>query len=316
MVMEARFRPSLALAPTPMVALRLDPGDPVVWCKLEYLNPSGSTKDRIAVHILEKARRSGVLRTGGMVVEASSGSTSIALAMACARLDLRFTAFIPDTATNERALMIQAYGGKVHRVAGGMPEVIAVAARFAGETGAFAARQFENPDNAEAHRWHTAAEILAQLPGLAIDAVVSGVGTGGTLVGLHGGLCDGGHDPIPVAAMPVGPLDGGNAECCSMCFSKAVPGVIECCSVIYQRWKETGAAAKLREVVVGEDECMEVTRRLWAMGHPAGPSSGLNLAAALATARELGPGAVVVTVFPDRMERYFSHRVFDGLREW
>lgn len=297
-----------------MVALRLDPGDPVIWCKLEYLNPSGSTKDRIAAHILEKARRSGVLPPGGMVVEASSGSTSIALAMACARLDLRFTAFIPDTATNERALMIQAYGGTVHRVTGSMSEVIAAAARYAAETGAFAARQFENPDNAEAHRWHTAAEILAQLPGLAIDAIVSGVGTGGTLVGLHEGLRDGGHDPIAVAAMPVDPLDGGNAECCSMRFSKAVPGVIECCSILYQQWKEAGGALKLRELAVDEGECMELTRRLWAMGHPAGPSSGLNLAAALATARELGPHAVVVTVFPDRMERYFSHRVFDGLR--
>lgn len=302
------------LAPTPLVAVRLRDDDPVVWCKLEYLNPSGSTKDRIAVHILDKARRAGKLPRGTMVVEASSGSTSIALAMACARMDLGFTAFIPDTATNERALMIQAYGGRVIKVAGGMPGVIAAAAAFATETGAFAARQFENPDNAEAHQWHTASEILAQLPGLMIDAVVSGVGTGGTLVGLHQGLQDGGQDPVPVAAMPIGQPDHPNPECCSMCFSKAVPGVIDGCSMIYQQWKSTPAAARLREFPVDEEVCIDFTRRLWALGHPVGPSSGLNLAAAMASARELGPQSVVVTVFPDRMERYFSHRVFDGLR--
>lgn len=306
--------PSLALSPTPLVAIRLEADDPVVWCKLEYLNPSGSTKDRIAFHILEKARRAGMIGPGSEVVEASSGSTSIALAMACARLGLRFTAFIPNTATHERELMIRAYGGVVHRVPGGMPEAIAKAADHAGETGAFPARQFENPDNAEAHRWHTATEILSQLPGLPIDAVVSGVGTGGTLVGLHQGLVGNGHDPIPVAAMPMCPVEAGNPECGSLAFSSAVPGVIECCSLIYSRWRETDEARRLRECLVDEGRCLELTHRLWAAGYPAGPSSGLNLAAALDTARDLGSGAVVVTVFPDRMERYFSHRVFSALR--
>jgi cysteine synthase A len=312
--MARLLHPPLSLAPTPLVAIRLEADDPVVWCKLEYLNPSGSTKDRIAYHILEKARHAGAIGPGSTVVEASSGSTSIALAMACARLGLRFTAFIPDTATSERALMIRAYGGAVHRVSGGMDQAIAMAAAHAAETGAFPARQFENPDNAEAHRRQTATEILAQLPGLPIDAVVSGVGTGGTLVGLHQGLVDGGHDPIPVAAMPTCPMESGNPECGSLAFSKAVPGVIECCSLIYGRWKQTAEARRLRELSVDEERCLTLTHRLWAAGYPAGPSSGLNLAAALDTARGLDAGAVVVTVFPDRMERYFSHRVFGGLR--
>ncbi|MDB4637111.1 pyridoxal-phosphate dependent enzyme, partial [bacterium] len=104
-----------------------------------------------------------------LVVEASSGSTSIALAMTCAQMGLRFLAFIPDTATSERSLMIQAYGGEVRKVSGGMPEVIRTAAEFSDDDGVFLARQFENADNAEAHQLFTAHEIMVQLPDVNID---------------------------------------------------------------------------------------------------------------------------------------------------
>jgi len=90
------------IPPTPLVPVRLNEEFSLIWCKLEYLNPSGSTKDRIARHILEKAWRQGKVSPGDLVVEASSGSTSIALALCCAQMGLRFLAFIPDTATNER----------------------------------------------------------------------------------------------------------------------------------------------------------------------------------------------------------------------
>jgi cysteine synthase A len=305
------------LSPTPLVPIVLQPGAPAIWCKLEFLNPSGSTKDRIARHILEKARRRGQLKPGDLVVEASSGSTSIALALACAQMGLRFLAFIPESATNERSLMIQAYGGEVRKVPGGMLQVIAAADAFAAANRAFPARQFENPDNAEAHRLFTAHEILAQLPVPRIDAVVSGVGTGGTLVGLHAGLVDAGCAPVPVAAIPrsTDTLQS-NAECCSVSFSKHVPGVVEGCSKIYARWKDSPAAAGLREIAVEDARCLELTRQLWAQGFPVGPSSGLNLAAALDVAAQLKTDGdpVIVTVLPDRMERYFSHKVFDTLR--
>ena len=101
------------VAATPLVPVQLDADDPVVWCKLEFLNPSGSTKDRIARFILEKAWRQGRLRCGDLVVEASSGSTSIALALACAQLGLRFLAVMPEGVSNERVLIIRAYGGRV-----------------------------------------------------------------------------------------------------------------------------------------------------------------------------------------------------------
>src|SRR4051812_13833552 len=178
------------VAPTPLVPVQLDPAAPPVWCKLEFLNPSGSTKDRIARHILEKACRRGELRLGSTVVEASSGSTSIALALACAQMGLRFVAVMPEGVSDERSLIVRAYGGEVRFTAqdAGIRGAIAEAERLAGETGAFLPRQFANPDNAEAHRQGTAREVIDQIPSGVVDAVVSGVGTGGTLVGLYHGL--------------------------------------------------------------------------------------------------------------------------------
>src|SRR5687768_16890352 len=87
---------------TPLAVVRLDPDGPSIWCKLEFLNPSGSTKDRIAGYILEKAWRQGLLTPNSLVVEASSGSTSIAMALACAQLGVRFRAVMPVGVSNER----------------------------------------------------------------------------------------------------------------------------------------------------------------------------------------------------------------------
>jgi cysteine synthase len=130
----------------------------VIWCKLEFLNPSGSTKDRIARFILEKAWREGRLGAGYQVIEASSGSTSIALALACAQLRVRFLAVMPEGVSNERVLMIRAYGGEVcfsPREAG-IRGAIAETERLGQEPKTYLPRQFANPDNALAHRVGTA----------------------------------------------------------------------------------------------------------------------------------------------------------------
>ena len=302
--------------PTPLVPVTLDAELGPVWCKLEFMNPSGSTKDRIARHILEKGWRRGELRAGDTVVEASSGSTSIALALACAQMGLKFVAFIPSTATHERGMMIRAYGGEVRRVEGGMAKVLDVAAEAAVVNGWFAAKQFENPDNAEAHRLFTGPEILSQMECGCVDAVVSGVGTGGTLRGLWEAFDDAGCDAKAFAAIPCeGKVFGDNAESCSLAFSKEVPGVVECLSEIYRDWQQGPRGGAIEEINISEDRCLDLTRRLWALGFPVGPSSGLNYAAALVAKRWLGRDSRVITVFPDRMERYFSHRIFDELRE-
>jgi cysteine synthase A len=291
------------LGPTPLVPVRLEAAGPAIWCKLEFLNPSGSTKDRIARYMLEKAWRQGTLCPGDTVVEASSGSTSIALALAAAQMGLRFVAVMPEGVTEERVLTIHAYGGEVVLTprSVGVRGAMAHVERLARESGAFTPRQFENPDNAEAHRVWTGQEILAQMPGGGVDAVVSGVGTGGTIVGLHEAFREAGCPVTAFVARPVIGTGGlGDVECCS--FSSRVPGVVDGLSRLFDPARMPG----LVQMDVADELAMDTARALIRRGFPVGPSSGLNYAAALEAARRLGPGAQVVTVFPDRMERYFS----------
>jgi cysteine synthase A len=296
------------LAPTPLVSVACD-GGPAIWCKLEFLNPSGSTKDRIARYIMEKAWREGRISAGSAVVEASSGSTSIAMALACAQLGMRFIAVMPEGVSNERVLIIRAYGGEIRLTpkSGGIRGAIAETERLAAETGAFLPRQFSNPDNAAAHRYGTAREIIDQIPGGGVDAVVTGVGTGGTLVGLFQGFRDAGcQAAVPIAAKPVDLVEGcmGGVECCS--FSARIPGVVDSVSTIFEPARLPG----LETIEVPDADAIATTRQLIRLGFPVGPSSGLNYRAAQIAAERMRPGAQVVTVFPDRMERYFSTELF------
>jgi cysteine synthase len=299
------------LAPTPLAPVTLTgSGGVSIWCKLEFLNPSGSTKDRIARYILEKAWREERIGPGSTVAEASSGSTSIAMALACAQMGIGFTAVMPEGVSNERVLIIRAYGGQIRLTpkAEGILGSIAETERLARETGAFLPRQFSNPDNAQAHRTGTAREIMDQIPGGVVDAVVSGVGTGGTLVGLYQGFREGGCRVTPVVARPVNLVEGslGGVECCS--FSSRIPGVVDSMSAIFVPEAMPG----LESIEVRDDEALAAARELMRMGFPVGPSSGLNYRAAQIVAARLEPGAQIVTVFPDRMERYFSTELFGG----
>lgn len=294
------------IATTPLVPVQLTPGSASIWCKLEFLNPSGSTKDRIARHILEKQWRVGRLRAGDKVVEASSGSTSIAFALACAQMGLKFTAVMPESVSNERVLIIRSYGGNIILVpkAAGMLGAIARAAEESERTGAFYPKQFENLDNAEAHRVSTGQEILSQIPGGVVHGICSGVGTGGTIVGLYNAFSQAGCPVTPILARPI---EGGasfEVECHS--FSSRVPGVVDGLSKLYSN----ASLAGLLEIDVHDSVAIETTRELINKGFPVGPSSGLNYAAAVKAQSILGPKAQVVTVFPDRMERYFSTELF------
>lgn len=295
------------LGPTPLVGVQLDPSDPKIWCKLEFLNPSGSTKDRIARYILEKAWRQGRIHQETIVAEASSGSTSIAFALACAQLGIQFVAFMPEGVSAERVMMIRAYGAEVRLTPReeGIQGSIRATRELASQCDAFLPIQFANPDNSEAHRLHTAREAIDQIPGNQVDAVVSGVGTGGTLVGLYQGLCDVGCSVTPVLARPVQAGPSTEIECCS--FSGRIPGVLDSMSEIYRNAHLPG----LITIQIPDEEAMETTRRLIRLGFPVGPSSGLNFAAALRAYKMLdAKDPTVLTVFPDRMERYFSTELF------
>jgi cysteine synthase len=290
---------------TPLAPVRLSAGSPVIWCKLEFLNPSGSTKDRIARYIIGNAFERGEVKPGGTVIEASSGSTSISMALVCAQLGLRFIAVLPEGVSNERVLMIRAYGGAIHFSGkdGGIAGCIRESERLAAETKGFLPRQFCNPENVAAHQFGTAREILEQIPGGTVGAVVSGVGTGGTLIGLMRG-CNGGRGvPRAFLARPVDLGTNREQECCG--FSCRIPGVMECASGLFRESDHLN----LSTIEVSDEEALETARELIRLGFPVGPSSGLNYRAATIAARTVG-SANIVTVFPDRMERYFSTNLF------
>lgn len=295
-------------SPTPLVAVRLDPASPGVWCKLEYMNPSGSLKDRIARYILGKAWQDGRITSNSIVVEASSGSTSIAMALTCAQLGLRFRAVMPEGVSGERLLCIRAYGGEVVTTpkSDGVRGALLEAERMAlQDSRVFLPRQFQNPENTDAHRLGTAQEILEQLPRSGPLAVVSGVGTGGTLMGLCAGLKEAGCEIIPVMARPIHLLRTPELECCS--FSDRIPGVVDRLSVLFDEALLPG----LVTIEVEDREALDATRALIQLGFPVGPSSGLNyLAAARAALQLKRPDVRFVTVFPDRMERYFTTELF------
>lgn len=293
------------LPPTPLVPIQLSSSAPVIWCKLEFLNPSGSTKDRIARHILGKAYREGRLQAGSTVIEASSGSTSIAMALVCAQLRLRFLAVLPEGVSNERVLMIRAYGGAIHFSAkdAGIMGCIRESERLASELNGFLPCQFSNPENAGAHEFGTAREAVEQMPDHRVDAVVSGVGTGGTLVGLIRGCNTGGLALRAFLAIPVDLDQTREPECCS--FSSRIPGVVECASSLFRACDYPG----IHTIEVRDEEAIETARELIRLGFPVGPSSGLNYRAALLAAEITGSGNIL-TVLPDRMERYFSTALF------
>jgi cysteine synthase len=303
---------ALVAARTPTVAWEDASTGCTLWLKQEYQLTSGSTKDRLAAHVLAKAVAAGRVHEGTTVVEASSGSTSIAFAMACAALGVRFVAVLPEGVSNERLLIIRRYGGEWLLVPadGGMPGAIAETERMAAaDPDVFLPRQFTNPDNVEAHELRTGPELVDAVSagGARLDGFVASVGTAGTLMGV--GRVVRAAAPGAVVARVIVADEALDAEQGGpACLG--IPGVVDCLSGLLDE-AELGGHPPL---AVPRAEAMDATRELARRGFPVGPSSGLNLAGARLLGRELGPGHHVATVLCDRMERYFSTDLFDDLR--
>src|SRR5215216_4986313 len=179
---------SAVVGNTPLVALpRLAaelPGE--VVAKLEFFNPGGSVKDRIGVAMIDAAERDGLIDRGrSVIVEPTSGNTGIALALVAAARDYRLILTLPEGMSRERTALLRTYGAEVHETPslGGMNEAVALAERIVSERGAFMPQQFNNPANPEIHRRTTAEEIWRDMDG-EVDALVCGVGTGGTITGV------------------------------------------------------------------------------------------------------------------------------------
>jgi cysteine synthase A len=272
-----------------------------IFAKLEFLSPSGSVKDRIAKYMIAEAERAGRLKHGSIILEATTGNTGIAFAMAAAVKGYRMVVVMPDGMSEERKQIIRAYGAELVFTPGGESDVdkclVKVRELMAGDPHYWLAGQFENLDNVRAHEFSTAPEILQQTDGN-LDAFVAGVGTGGTLTGVARVLKRHRKDIRIVAVEPVecAILSGGSwgRHRIEGIGDGFVPEILD--------------RQLIDEVVAVPDaEAIRMARRLAREeGLFVGISSGANVHAAATIARKLGGGARIVTLLPDSGQRYLS----------
>lgn len=309
---------------TPLVRLNRVVGqiECQIYAKLEFFNPGGSVKDRIALRMLEAYETSGQLKPGGTVVEATSGNTGVALAIACAIKGYHALFVMPDKMSQEKIELLRAYGARVvitpTAVAPNDPRsYYSVAERLARETpNAVLANQYHNPANPESHYLTTAPEIWQQTEGKVTDIVV-GMGTGGTITGIARYMRAQEHPVRIIGVDPVGSLlyeawrAGGQEDGLEAATYK-VEGIGE------DFVPSTLELSLVDEVVQVEDaESFAWTRRLVREeGIFCGGSSGAAMAGAMKAARELGPDRLMVVIFPDSGSRYLT-KVFndDWMRE-
>jgi len=288
---------------TPMVRLRrMGPsGGARVWAKLESWNPAGSVKDRIALGMIEAAEAAGRLRPGATIVEATSGNTGIGLAMVAAVKGYRLILTMPESLQQERHFLLENFGAEVvyTPAADGMAGAVAEAERIAaGNPGSFTPSQFDNPTNPETHSRTTGREILEATRRGGLDALVAGIGTGGTITGVARALRAEGcrariigvepqQSPMLTAGRPGWHMIHGIG-------ANFIPPVLD--------------RELLDEVrTVKDADAFRTARRLAREeGLLAGISSGAAAHAALAVAAELGPEQLVVVILPDGAERYAS----------
>ena len=289
---------------TPLLALHFADAGATIHAKAEFLNPSGSIKDRLARHVLTDALARGLLRSDAVVLECTSGNTGIALAMVGAALGLRVKILMSDSASVERRHLMRHFGAQLQlfEATRGYATGIELSREMAAaDPRHFLPRQFENPLNADDHFVHTGQEILRQMD-RRVDAFVSGYGTGGTLNGVSRALraaCP----SVEVTAMEPAEaaMLAGEMPCCHGIEGIAggfVPPLLD------------GVAIDRREKVTSAEALLMTRRLAREHGLLVGTSSGANVVAALRAAQRLGPSARVVTILCDRAERYYSTTLF------
>jgi cysteine synthase A len=292
---------------TPMLHLRriVPSGSADVFAKLEYLNPGGSVKDRAAIGIIKRAEEDGLLKAGGVIVEATAGNTGIGLALIGVNRGYKVALFVPERFSEEKVKIMRALGAEVTRTPDdeGMAGAIKRAQQYAAKTaGSFMAGQFENPANPDYHYETTAEEIFEQMEGR-IDALVLGSGTAGTFTGVSRFMKQKLNRVLTVAVETQGSILGGGppgkhkVEGIGASF---IPGNFDrsiCDEILMVR--DDDAFATVNELAAKE-------------GVLSGSSGGAAVFASLQIAKRLRPGRRVVTVIPDSAERYLSKKIFEG----
>src|SRR5687767_9026470 len=295
---------------TPIVRInRLAPSHVTMYAKCEFFNPLGSVKDRLAIAIIEDAEKSGQLKPGQTVAEATSGNTGIALAMVCAAKGYPFVAVMAESFSVERRKIMRLLGAKViltpaaERGSG----MVRKAKELAEKQGWFLARQFENQANPEYHRNTTGPEILSDFAGRRLDFWVTGWGTGGTLTGAGEMIKKARPDVRIVVSEP--------ASASLLTGAEFKPHKI-------QGWTPDFVPAVLNKEVADEilpvtdDEAIQTSRQLAAKeGIFCGISSGGTVAAALKVAQKAPQGSVILAMLPDTAERYLSTPLFEGITD-
>ena len=274
-----------------------------VLAKLEYFNPAGSAKDRVALAMIADAENRGVLRDGSVIIEPTSGNTGIGLACVAAARGYRTIIVMPDSMSLERQTLMKAYGAEVVLTPGalGMQGAIDKAEALAKEIPhSFIPDQFSNPANSHAHRTTTGPEIYRDTEGN-VDIFVAGVGTGGTITGVGEYLKSQNPNIQVVAVEPAGSplLSGGKAGPHGLqgIGANFVPKVLN--TAVYDR-----------VFPVTEQQAYEAARLMGKTeGILVGISSGAALYAAITVAKE-NPGKTIVVLLPDTGDRYLSTDLF------
>ncbi len=291
---------------TPMVRLNrlVDQDSAEVLVKLEFFNPGGSVKDRIAYHMISDAEEKGLLKPGDVIIEPTSGNTGIGLAMVGIAKGYKVVLVMPDTMSSERRNLLKAYGAELILTPGaeGMKGAIGRAEELVKENSHyFMPQQFNNPANPAIHRQTTAAEIWEQTEGK-IDAYVAGVGTGGTLTGV-GEILKAKDPSVKVIAVepkasPV--ISGGLAG------PHKIQGIG---AGFIPKILNTGIIDEI--IKISDEAAFKTAKRLAGEeGILLGISCGAAINAALRVAKKLGKGKRVVVIAPDTGERYLSTALF------
>ena len=297
---------------TPIIRLHKlsEPDAAEILVKYEGLNVGGSIKTRTAMNMILDAERRGLIGKDTVIVEPTSGNQGIGLALVAAVRGYRARIIMPDSVSEERRKLMRHYGAEVVLIhdAGNIGACIAECLRTAldmakNDPNVYVPQQFENEANPEAHRYHTALEIMEQVAG-PIHGFCSGIGTGGTITGIGEVLKSRNPDLVVWAVEPENAaiLSGGSIGThLQMGIGDGlIPPILN--RDIYSDI-----------CIVSDEEAIRTARDLARLeGIMCGISSGTNVAAARRLARFLGRGKTVVTVLPDTAERYFSTPLFDG----